>query len=1301
MKLKFILGIILCCSFFSMQSQTYVFGSLIGNPINATGWNVSGNAYVNGSQINITNPYENQSGSIFYQTPINIGACNKWRVDFDFRIFDGSAADGLAFCFLTNYPTGFVNGGGVGIPGSTNGLKIVFDTYNNGCGAKPEIQIFNGAGYDECSSNVISRQGNLPFLRSNNFQPASIIYDNGNITVEVNGTTYLTAFVTINYSGYMGFTASTGGLNDTHSIKNVMIYTNQAASSAGNDAVTCVDVPIQIGSTPNPLYTYSWSPIFGLSDPNIANPTFTRSFAGDYTYTVSTSFASTPNLCPSIDLITVTIPTLQAFSLGADVAICASSSKVLTATTSATGNPILSYSWSNDQDATILTGNSITVSPTQSTNYFVTATHLSGCTSTDEIFVEIIPIVNPEFTQIEPICEGETLNAITTVSDNGITGTWLPSLNNMTTTNYIFTPDANQCATNGSMTITINQKITPVFTQVAPICAGDTLDDLNTVSENGIDGSWSPPMNNNDTTNYIFTPDTGVCATATNMSITVNPIVTPVFTQVNAVCYGATINSLPLVSNNTISGSWSPDLDNTTTTNYIFAPDSGQCAIDSEMLITVIPNELPNFTQVEPICEGTILNPLPTISENGFSGTWSPQLDNTTTNEYTFTPNTGECADTATMTITVYPNGSEPTFDVITSYCYGESIPNLPNESLEGVFGSWTPSSVNNLATTNYTFTPTAGLCFNPATIEIVINQKITPVFTQIPPICYGTTFVANIPNLSNNGYYGTWSPALNVLQTTTYTFTPWDNECASETQMTIQVVDKVVPQFDSVAPICIGGSINNLSTTSNDGFIGTWSPPINNLLTTTYTFNPLYNQCAYERTLTIGVTDLIQPVFSEVQPVCSGAALSDLPTVSNNGIAGSWFPNINSVQSTAYLFTPTTGQCASNTTLDVEILPNSILPEFDLIAPICNGTPLPNLITTSNNGILGSWSPALNNLQTTTYTFTPQTAQCAQTTQLSIEILPKKVPVFTQVTPICQGQNFMPLPLISNNGISGTWSPTLNNLVSNNYIFTPNNGECAVTSQMNLTVHLNPEVLLSDGTICKSIDSGTITKGFVMDTDLNPYQNTIHWYYNTVFINGVYTSTYNTNIAGDYYVEVTDNATGCSAISNTVSVIEKEYSALFTTETTDFFNSNPSILILSSNVEGSIWYQLDAGPYQLSNQFLDVSNGQHIITIMDDEGCLFETIGARIFNYPKFFTPNGDGINEFWNVLDARLIPNFSAVIFDRSGKFIYNLWPYSQGWDGTYLGNKLPSDDYWFIIYYTENGLEKTHRSHFTLKR
>jgi gliding motility-associated-like protein len=1101
MKSKLV--IILFIVFFnSVQSQTYVFGSLAGNPIDAMGWNLSGNAFVNGSQIDITNPTGFQSGSIFYQTPINIGACNKWRVDFDFRIFDGTAADGLAFCFLTNYPTGFVSGGGVGIPASTNGLKIVFDTYNNGCGAKPEIQIFNGAGYDECSPNVISRQGNLPFIRNNNFQPASIIYDNGNITVQVNGITYLTGFVLVNYSGYMGFTASTGGSTDTHSIKNVVIYTNQAASNAGDNAITCVDAPVQIGTTPNPLYTYSWSPTFGLSDPTIANPTVTRSFPGSYTYTVSTSFTATPNLCPSTDLVTVTIPTLQTFSLGNDVSICAGSTTTLTATTSNGGDPIVSYSWSNNIDATLQSGTSISVTPTQNTTYTATATHVSGCISTDEILVQLSP------------------------------------------------------------------------------------------------------------------------------------------------------------------------------------------------------NSTPNFTQVTPVCYGQNLSALPTVSNDGITGTWSPAIDNTTTTNYIFTPNSGQCATSAYMSITVYPNGAQPTFTFQNSYCAGASIPNLSNVSNEGISGSWNPSTINNVATTQYTFTPTSGLCFNPTTIEIEIVQKTLPVFNQVNPICMGSV-LAPLPTQSNNGYVGSWSPAIHSDATTIYTFTPFANQCASEAEMTIVVNQRAIPQFDPIAPVCIGGVIAPLPTVSNDGFTGAWSPAIDNLLTTTYTFTPLSNQCAYERTLTIEVNELTIPSFATVPPLCGGTFIPDLPLSSDNGINGTWFPPINNNQSTTYLFTPNTGQCASQSLLDIEILPNSIVPLFDAIAPICEGSILSALNTVSNNGIVGSWSPALNNLQTTTYTFTPNTAQCAQPKQISIQVNPKVNPTFLQVAPICEGQNFTPLPLVSTNGILGTWSPSLNQMVSNTYVFTPNSDQCALGTQMSLVVHPVPFVSLVGGALCKDESTGNITKGFTLDTALDPYQNTIHWFFNNTFINGVYTSSYDAFVAGDYQVEVTNNTTGCVAVSTTASVIEKIYSTDFSTETTAFFDANPSILVLSSNVPDSIWYQLDSGPFQLSNQFFAVPHGLHTLTMFDDAGCLFESRTASIFSYPHYFTPNEDGINDMWHVFDAALIPDFSTVIFDRSGKFICNLRSYSQGWDGTYLGNKLPADDYWFVLYYTENGVSKTHRSHFSLKR
>ena len=79
-------------------------------------------------------------------------------------------------------------------------------------------------------------------------------------------------------------------------------------------------------------------------------------------------------------------------------------------------------------------------------------------------------------------------------------------------------------------------------------------------------------------------------------------------------------------------------------------------------------------------------------------------------------------------------------------------------------------------------------------------------------------------------------------------------------------------------------------------------------------------------------------------------------------------------------------GQCASTTTLKI-VVTTSILPTFTAVAPICSGATLTALPTTSNNGITGTWAPALNNTATTTYTFTPDAGQCATTTTLTITV--------------------------------------------------------------------------------------------------------------------------------------------------------------------------------------------------------------------------------------------------------------------------------------------------------------------------
>jgi gliding motility-associated-like protein len=200
------------------------------------------------------------------------------------------------------------------------------------------------------------------------------------------------------------------------------------------------------------------------------------------------------------------------------------------------------------------------------------------------------------------------------------------------------------------------------------------------------------------------------------------------------------------------------------------------------MTITVNPKITPTFTPVAAVCSGATISALPTTA-NGISGNWSPAINNTATTPYTFTPDAGQCANNATMTITVNPKIT-PTFTPVAAVCSGATISALPTTA-NGISGNWSPA-LNNLATTPYTFTPDAGQCANNATMTITVNPKITPTFTPVAAVCSGATISA-LPTTAN-GISGNWSPALNNLATTPYTFIPDAGQCANNATMTITV---------------------------------------------------------------------------------------------------------------------------------------------------------------------------------------------------------------------------------------------------------------------------------------------------------------------------------------------------------------------------------------------------------------------------------------------------------------------------------------------------------------------------------
>jgi gliding motility-associated-like protein len=175
------------------------------------------------------------------------------------------------------------------------------------------------------------------------------------------------------------------------------------------------------------------------------------------------------------------------------------------------------------------------------------------------------------------------------------------------------------------------------------------------------------------------------------MEIIVNPNVTPTFTAVSPICNGENLAILPITSNNGITGTWSPALNNTTSTTYTFLPNTNQCANNATLTITVDPIVTPTFATINPICESDIIAPLPLTSQNGITGTWSPILNNTTTTTYTFTPNSGQCANNATLTIVVNNAGTVTPITGNNSVCIGDTLA-LANATPGGTWSSNNPN---------------------------------------------------------------------------------------------------------------------------------------------------------------------------------------------------------------------------------------------------------------------------------------------------------------------------------------------------------------------------------------------------------------------------------------------------------------------------------------------------------------------------------------------------------------------------------------------------------------------------------
>ncbi|WP_292245223.1 T9SS type B sorting domain-containing protein [Mesonia sp.] len=270
-------------------------------------------------------------------------------------------------------------------------------------------------------------------------------------------------------------------------------------------------------------------------------------------------------------------------------------------------------------------------------------------------------------------------------------------------------------------------------------------------------------------------------------------------------------------------------------------------------------------------------------------------------------------------------------------------------------------------------------------------------------------------------------------------------------------------------------------------------------------------------------------------------------------------------------------------------------------------------------------------------------------------------------------------------------------------YAYSNNDENCFKEKEIEITVYERPQLYIEGGAICRDVETGEVESSYYLISGLDASEFKVYWYLNNenVHIGPEYEAVE----AGEYYVEVEkinpEIGADCNYLPTTVTVLESgrpEIKVNVTEPFEDIANINVEVV----NGYGEYLYSLDGSPFQESNIFQNVASGPHEVSVKGEYGdCGSTVLEVDVIKYPRFFTPNQDGINDTWNIFDLRFDSNAQVTIYDRFGKLLTTISPAGKGWEGIYHNKNMPSNDYWFLVDYVYEGEKRQFKSHFTLKR
>jgi gliding motility-associated-like protein len=1015
----------------------------------------------------------------------------------------------------------------------------------------------------------------------------------------------------------------------------------QPVATTGPAVSTCSGVPVGLGAAPVAGFSYRWNPATGLSDPTIANPTTTLTnttgAAITQTYTLTVTGVGG---CAASSTVVVTVNPAPVITPGANVTYCSGGSGQLGAAPLAG----YTYSWSPATGLSSSTAANPTVTLTNTTGapitqvYTLSVTGPGGCPATGTVSVTVNPLPVAVPGAAVAVCSG-TAAQLGGAAVSGLSYNWSPAtgLSSATAANptvaltnttgapitqvYTLTvTNATNCVSTGTVAVTVNPLPAAVAGTAQTFCSGNT-GQLGAAAVNGLTYSWSPA--------------TGLSsATAANPTVTLTNTTGAPITQV----YTLTVT-------NAATG----------------------CASTGTVAVTVNPAAVAVGGAAVAFCAGGT-GQLGAAAVAGYRYSWSPAtglssttaanptvtLTNTTgapiTQVYTLTvTNATGCVNTATVAVTVNP------------------IPvALAGAALTLCSGSSATLGAAPVAGLSYSWSPTTGL-----SSSTVANPIVTP----------------------------TNSTSATITQTYTLTVTSAAG-CASMATVALTVVPLPPANAGAAVTIC-SGNTTQLGVAPVSGLLYSWSPSTG-----------LSNSVAANPTITL------------TNVSATGAAITPTYTLTvTNPLSG----------------------CSSTSTVVVtvnaEILPGIIGPNQAVCA---SSPPVPLGSTPGPSGGYGTytyqWESSADNLTWTTVagatatTYAPgpllatryyrrrvKSGSCAEqlTNTVKLELQPLVLSGVTLATPAtqCAGTPLTFTPVPTNAGPAPTFRWYVNNtLVATSPTYTSstlNNGDivrvevvptagfCATSLAVasvtiNLTPITLPTVRIKSQTTLPAC-SGTAVV-LAVDSIGSPGATVQYqWQVNGLSVSGATGATFSTSTLSDGQIVtlLLRTPSACGVLTSTsnplvVGIIQN----VVVSAGPDKTITEGDAVELEGTANGNypvLWSPLPTLTFPAKDPLhpLAAPTVTTTYTLSGKAGyCTGEsqvtiTVTPRV-RIPNAFSPNGDGLDDAWEIDRIAEYPNSRVIVFNRWGLKLFETTNYSRSnqWDGTIKGQPAPLGTYYYLI-------------------